>query len=58
MIAQIVKRYGYYVCSNCRMQQHSLQETCWFCGCSFSNYESELIQLWDEEKNYGFNGKD
>ena len=51
MIAQIVKRYGYYVCSNCRMQQHSLKEVCWFCNSPFSNYEEILIQNFEKENN-------
>ena len=49
MIAQLIKRYGYYVCSNCRMQQHSLKEVCWFCNLPFSNYEEIKIEEFKEE---------
>lgn len=58
MIAQLVKRYGYYVCSNCRMQQHSLEEACWFCELPFSNYEEVMINKFKEEQENEINGED
>lgn len=57
MIAQLVKRYGYYVCSNCRMQQHLLKENCWFCNLPFSNYEEILITNFKKENDYEITGQ-
>ena len=49
MIAQLVKKSNYYICSNCRMKQHNVEEVCWFCGLSFSNYEEEIIKIFEGE---------
>lgn len=43
MFAHLVKKPDYYICSNCRMKQTEIKETCWFCGYFFSNWE--VIQL-------------
>lgn len=49
MIAQLVKKPNYYICSNCRMKQLLLEPACWFCNFQFSNYEEELIKQFKEE---------
>ena len=52
MVAELVKRGDSYICSACRMKQRALQYSCWFCGKTFSNYESILYEkLREEEKN-------
>lgn len=44
MLAHLVKKPNGYLCSNCRMAQNKLEETCWFCGYFFSNYEVILME--------------
>lgn len=39
-----------YYCSHCLMIQKKLEETCDFCGASFSNYEQMLLK-WYEDNN-------
>ena len=50
MIAQILKKTGYCICSNCRMKQPELNETCWFCESFFSNYEELLLESYKESE--------
>ena len=49
MIVELVKRGDKYICSECRMQQRALQWSCWFCGRTFSNYESIIFKKMKEE---------
>lgn len=49
MIAQLIDKGTYYICSECRMKQRELGETCWFCGKVFTNYEEELIKTFKLE---------
>lgn len=53
MIAKLIHKNDYYYCSECRMKQDRIIEPyCFFCGAIFSNYEEELIKIFDkEEKN-------
>lgn len=52
MVAELVKRGDSYICSACRMKQRELQWSCWFCGKTFSNFESILLKkIREEEKN-------
>ena len=46
MIAQILKKVNGNICSNCRIKQQTLKETCTFCGAFFSNYEEFIIENW------------
>ena len=47
MIARLVKKMGGNICSNCRVKQWKLEETCSFCGALFSNYEEFLLENWN-----------
>ena len=49
MIAQLIDKGTYYICSEFRMKQRELGETCWFCGKVFTNYEEELIKTFKLE---------
>lgn len=54
MISKIQENNGIYYCSNCRMRQYDLKPNCVFCGNQFSNYESFIINKYEEEmKNKG-----
>lgn len=44
MISTLKKRGDTYYCSNCLMWQFNLRENCVFCGNSFSNFESVIIE--------------
>lgn len=39
MFAHLIKKSDKYICSNCKMQQKEIKETCSFCNYFFSNYE-------------------
>lgn len=52
MITQLVKKPHGYICGNCRMIQRKIEDTCWFCGYVFSNYEEILIKNYKEVENY------
>lgn len=56
MIAHLINKKNYFICSNCRMKQQEIEETCWFCGFMFSNYEEELIKYFREEQENEING--
>lgn len=51
MFTHLVKKSNYYICGNCRMKQQELHETCWFCGCLFSNYENIILKNYKEQEN-------
>lgn len=51
MFAHLVKKSNNYICSNCRMKQEELKETCWFCGYFFSNWEVIKIENFNVENN-------
>lgn len=45
MIAQYIKKNGYWYCSNCLMRvQGEFRSFCSFCESEFTNYEDVLIQ--------------
>lgn len=50
MVALIKEKDNKLYCSKCRMTQPHLLETCVFCGSTFSNYESMLLKLYEEEE--------
>jgi len=56
MIAQLIDRKTYYICSNCRMKQHEIKETCWFCDLPFSNYEEEIIKIFKLKEENLYDG--
>lgn len=49
MVAGLIKRGNGYICSECRMRQRDLQYSCWFCGKTFSNFESILCKETEEK---------
>lgn len=51
MIATLVNKNTHYICSQCRMRQSTIEENCWFCGALFSNYETILINIYQERDN-------
>ena len=56
MVAKLRKKMdGNYYCSACMMGQPDIEETCFFCGAQFSNWEEIQYQLYKEtieERNY------
>lgn len=48
----IKKKNGDYYCSKCRMKQPRLVTTCFFCGSLFSNYESALLEDFNDANYY------
>jgi hypothetical protein len=45
LIAKIKQRDdGVWYCSECRVRQPCLRETCVFCGSLFTNFEDELVR--------------
>lgn len=53
MIARLINKNNNWYCSNCLIQQSSLQENCSFCGNWFSNYNEERLKIRDmEEENF------
>ena len=49
MVATLKKNIdGNCYCSNCRMGQPKPEETCFFCGAVFSNYEDIQFQYYLE----------
>jgi hypothetical protein len=50
MITKLVKRGNDYYCNNCFMKQSKIIDPyCYFCGETFSNYEEEIIKIFNEE---------
>jgi len=50
MVSTLVKRNTHYYCSNCMMRQLQLNPNCYFCGNSFSNWESVMIEEFKEDE--------
>ena len=50
MIAKLIHKNDYYICSNCRMKQPELNETCRFCESFFSNYEELFLEAFKESE--------
>ena len=48
MVSTLKKRGDIYYCSNCQMRQFEIKPNCIFCGNSFSNYSSIIIENWNE----------
>lgn len=42
---------GVWYCSECRVRQPHIRETCVFCGSLFTNYEEELVRANDDIKD-------
>lgn len=54
MIATILTKNNKHICSNCRMEQQALRAYCWFCECSFSNYEEMVLQNYKEKEDLNY----
>ena len=48
MVSKLIKKDYAYICSECRMRQPRLQDTCWWCGNLFSNFEEVLMKDFKE----------
>ena len=48
MVVRLIKKNGNYYCNNCQIKQPKpFAAYCWFCGFQFSNYENEIINLFE-----------
>lgn len=53
MTSLIKKQNDYYFCSNCRIiinPEEGMPFLCRFCGAIFSNWESTMLQMIEEEQ--------
>lgn len=49
MVTTLINKFGMFICGSCRMVQPTLDNTCCFCGKTFSNYEEIVAQGWRED---------
>ena len=51
-VAELIENNNGYICSNCRMPQHSIEAECQFCYAQFTNYETIMYKIFKiKEKN-------
>lgn len=53
MFTYLIKKSQGFICGNCRMAQKRIENTCWFCGYIFSNYEEILIKNYKDIEQSG-----
>lgn len=49
MVTQLYFKSGNYFCKNCMMKWIPKSTRCTFCGYAFSNYESVLLEILENE---------